>query len=90
MNFKIINEQTYKRLDCDIVSEDSCAASNHSFAKIEVCGSVFKIAWASDSELIRPQFLRLSPNIYAIGIDQNFLIYNINKKYHCQIYMLIC
>ena len=38
-----------------------------------------KIAWSSD--LLQPEFLKIYPKVYAIGIDQNFAIYDFRKKY---------
>ena len=41
--------------------------------------SYAKIAWSSD--LLQPQFLKIFPKVYAIGIDQNFAIYDFKKKH---------
>ena len=38
-----------------------------------------KIAWSSD--LLQPEFLKIYPKVYAIGIDQNFAIYDFRNKH---------
>ena len=40
--------------------------------------SYAKIAWSSD--LLLPQFIEIFPKIFAIGIDQNFAIYDFGLK----------
>ena len=40
--------------------------------------SYAKIAWSSD--LLRPQFIEVFPKIFAIGIDQDFAIYDFDLK----------
>ena len=42
--------------------------------KIVEGDSYAKIAWSSD--LLRPQFIEVFPKIFAIGIDQDFAIYD--------------
>ena len=40
--------------------------------------SYAKIAWSSD--LLQPQFIEVFPKIFAIGIDQDFAIYDFDLK----------
>ena len=74
MNIEIIDYDTYKRLNYDSVFKDYHNDSYRIYGKIVEGDSYAKIAWSSD--LLRPQFIEVFPKIFAIGIDQDFAIYD--------------
>lgn len=79
MKLKIIDYFTYKKLNYDSVFDDSHNDSYRIYGKLVEGDSYAKIAWSSD--LLQPQFLKIFPKVYAIGIDQNFAIYDFKKKH---------
>ena len=79
MKFEIIDYFTYKKINYDSVFDDSHNNSYRIYGKLVVGDSYAKIAWSSD--LLQPQFLKIFPKVYAIGIDQNFAIYDFKKKH---------
>lgn len=79
MKFEIIDYFTYKKINYDSVFDDSHNNSYRIYGKLVEGDSYAKIAWSSD--LLQPQFLKIFPKIYAIGIDQNFAIYDFKKKH---------
>ena len=79
MKLEFIDHNTYKELDYEAIFDDLHNAFYRKYGKIINANSYIKIAWSSD--LLLPQFLDLSSKIYAIGIDQNFAIYDFEKKY---------
>ena len=79
MKFEIIDYFTYKKLNYDSVFDDSHNNSYRIYGKLVEGDSYAKIAWSSD--LLQPQFLKIFPKVYAIGIDQNFAIYDFKKKH---------
>jgi len=78
MNIEIIDYDTYKRLNYDSVFKDYHNDSYQIYGKIVEGNSYAKIAWSSD--LLRPQFIEVFPKIFAIGIDQDFVIYDFDLK----------
>lgn len=78
MNIEIIDYDTYKRLNYDSVFKDYHNDSYRIYGKIVEGDSYAKIAWSSD--LLRPQFIEVFPKIFAIGIDQDFAIYDFDLK----------
>ena len=78
MKLKIINYFTYKKLNYDSVFDDSHNDSYRIYGKLVEGNFYAKIAWSSD--LLQPEFLKIYPKVYAIGIDQNFAIYDFEKK----------
>lgn len=79
MKLKIINYFTYKNLNYDSVFDDSHNDSYRIYGKLVEGNSYAKIAWSSD--LLQPEFLKIYPKVYAIGIDQNFAIYDFRNKH---------
>lgn len=79
MKFEIIDYFTYKKINYDSVFDDSHNNSCRIYGKLVEGDSYAKIAWSSD--LLQPQFLKIFPKVYAIGIDQNFAIYDFKKKH---------
>ena len=79
MKFEIIDYFTYKKINYDSAFDDFHNNSYRIYGKLVEGGSYAKIAWSSD--LLQPQFLKIFPKIYAIGIDQNFAIYDFKKKH---------
>ena len=79
MKFEIIDYFTYKKINYDSVFDDSHNNSYRIYGKLVEGDSYAKIAWSSD--LLQPQFLKIFPKVYAIGIDQNFAIYDFKKKH---------
>ena len=79
MKFEIIDYFTYKKINYDSVFDDSHNNSYRIYGKLVEGDSYAKIAWSSD--LLQPQFLKIYPKVYAIGIDQNFAIYDFKKKH---------
>lgn len=79
MKLKIIDYFTYKKLNYDPVFDDPHNDSYRIYGKLVEGDSYAKIAWSSD--LLQPQFLKIFPKVYAIGIDQNFAIYDFKKKH---------
>ena len=79
MKFEIIDYFTYKKINYDSVFDDSHNNSYRIYGKLVEGDSYAKIAWSSD--LLQPQFLKIFPQVYAIGIDQNFAIYDFKKKH---------
>ena len=79
MKFEIIDYFTYKKINYDSVFDDSHNNSFRIYGKLVEGDSYAKIAWSSD--LLQPQFLKIFPKVYAIGIDQNFAIYDFKKKH---------
>ena len=79
MKLKIIDYFTYKKINYDSVFDDSHNNSYRIYGKLVEGDSYAKIAWSSD--LLQPQFLKIFPKVYAIGIDQNFAIYDFKKKH---------
>lgn len=79
MKFEIIDYFTYKKINYDSVFDDSYNNSYRIYGKLVEGDSYAKIAWSSD--LLQPQFLKIFPKVYAIGIDQNFAIYDFKKKH---------
>ena len=79
MRIKIIDHNTYKELDYDAIFDNCHNDFYRKYGKIINADSHTKIAWSSD--LLLPQFLDLSSKKYAIGIDQNFAIYDFEKKH---------
>ena len=79
MKFEIIDYFTYKKINYDSVFDDSHNDSYRIYGKLVEGDSYAKIAWSSD--LLQPQFLKIFPKVYAIGIDQNFAIYDFKKKH---------
>ena len=79
MTFDIIEEQTYKDLACDSIFEDSQDAYNRKFGIITEGTIMAKIAWTSD--LLQPIFMEIFSKIFAVGIDQNFAIYDFNTSH---------
>ena len=79
MKFEIIDYFTYKKINYDSVFDDSHNNSYRIYGKLVEGDSYAKIAWSSD--LLQPQFLKIFPKVYAIGIDQNFVIYDFKKKH---------
>ena len=79
MKFEIIDYFTYKKINYDSVFDDSHNDSYRIYGKLVEGDSYAKIAWSSD--LLQPQFLKIFPKVYAIGIDQNFAIYDFRKKH---------
>ena len=78
MNIEIIDYDTYKRLNYDTVFKDYHNDSYRIYGKIVEGNSYAKIAWSSD--LLQPQFIEVFPKIFAIGIDQDFAIYDFDLK----------
>ena len=78
MNIEIIDYDTYKRLNYDSVFKDYHNDSYRIYGKIVEGDSYAKIAWSSD--LLQPQFIEVFPKIFAIGIDQDFAIYDFDLK----------
>ena len=78
MNIEIIDYDTYKRLNYDSVFKDYHNDSYQIYGKIVEGDSYAKIAWSSD--LLQPQFIEVFPKIFAIGIDQDFAIYDFDLK----------
>ena len=78
MNIEIIDYDTYKRLNYDSVFKDYHNDSYRIYGKIVEGDSYAKIAWSSD--LLQPQFIEVFPKIFAIGIDQDFAIYDCDLK----------
>ena len=79
MKLEFIDHNTYKELDYEAIFDDLHNDFYRKYGKIIHANSYIKIAWSSD--LLLPQFLYLSSKKYAIGIDQNFAIYDFEKKY---------
>ena len=79
MKFEIIDYFTYKKINYDSVFDDSHNNSYRIYGKLVEGDSYAKIAWSSD--LLQPQFLKIFPKVYAIGIDQYFAIYDFKKKH---------
>ena len=79
MKFEIIDYFTYKKINYDSVFDDSHNNSYRIYGTLVEGDSYAKIAWSSD--LLQPQFLKIFPKVYAIGIDQNFAIYDFKKKH---------
>jgi len=79
MKFEIIDYFTYKKINYDSVFDDSHNNFYRIYGKLVEGDSYAKIAWSSD--LLQPQFLKIFPKVYAIGIDQNFAIYDFKKKH---------
>ena len=79
MKFEIIDYFTYKKINYDSVFDDSHNNSYRIYGKLVEGDSYAKIAWSSD--LLQPQLLKIFPKVYAIGIDQNFAIYDFKKKH---------
>ena len=79
MKLKIIDYFTYKKLNYDSVFDDSHNDSYRIYGKLVEGNFYAKIAWSSD--LLQPEFLKIYPKVYAIGIDQNFAIYDFEKKH---------
>ena len=79
MKLKIINYFTYKKLNYDSVFDDSHNDSYQIYGKLVEGNFYAKIAWSSD--LLQPEFLKIYPKVYAIGIDQNFAIYDFRNKH---------
>ena len=79
MKFEIIDYFTYKKINYDSVFDDSHNNSYRIYGKLVEGDSYAKIAWSSD--LLQPQFLKIFPKVYAIGIDQNLAIYDFKKKH---------
>ena len=77
-NIEIIDYDTYKRLNYDTVFKDYHNDSYRIYGKIVEGNSYAKIAWSSD--LLQPQFIEVFPKIFAIGIDQDFAIYDFYLK----------
>lgn len=78
MNIEIIDYDTYKRLNYDSVFKDYHNDFYRIYGKIVEGDSYAKIAWSSD--LLQPQFIEVFPKIFAIGIDQDFAIYDFDLK----------
>lgn len=78
MKFEIIDKHAYEELNCNSVFDNSHNEFNRKFGKITVSCSYAKIAWSSD--LLLPQFFKISNKIYTIGVDQNFAIYDFEEK----------
>lgn len=78
MKFEIIDKHAYEELNCNSVFDNSHNEFNRKFGKITVSRSYAKIAWSSD--LLLPQFFKISNKIYTIGVDQNFAIYDFEEK----------
>nr|WP_313979499.1 hypothetical protein [uncultured Prevotella sp.] len=78
MNIEIIDYDTYKRLNYDSVFKDYHNDSYRIYGKIVEGDSYAKIAWSSD--LLQPQVIEVFPKIFAIGIDQDFAIYDFDLK----------
>ena len=72
MKLKIIDYFTYKNLNYDLVFDDSHNDSYRIYGKLVEGNFYAKIAWSS---------LKIYPKVYAIGIDQNFAIYDFRKKH---------
>lgn len=79
MKLEFIDHNTYKKLDCEAIFDELHNDIYRKYGKIINANSYIKIAWSSD--ILLPQFLDLSSKIYAIGIDQNFAIYDFEKKH---------
>ena len=79
MKLEFIDQNTYKELDFEAIFDNLHNDLYRKYGKIIHANSYIKIAWSSD--LLLPQFLDLSSKIYAIGIDQNFAIYDFRKKH---------
>ncbi|MBW4748404.1 hypothetical protein KZO70_11480 [Prevotella histicola] len=62
----------------DTVFKDYHNDSYRIYGKIVEGNSHAKIAWSSD--LLQPQFIEVFPKIFAIGIDQDFAIYDFDLK----------
>ena len=78
MKLEFIDHNTYKESDFEAIFDDLHNDLYRKYGKIIHANSYIKIAWSSD---LLPQFLYLSSKIYAIGIDQNFAIYDFEKKH---------
>ena len=78
MNIEFIDYDTYKRLNYNSVFRDYHNDFYRIYGKIVEGDSYAKIAWSSD--LLLPQFIEIFPKIFAIGIDQNFAIYDFGLK----------
>ena len=74
MKLEFIDHNTYKELDFEAIFDELHNDVYRKYGKIINANSYIKIAWSSD--LLLPQFLDLSSKIYAIGIDQNFGLYD--------------
>ena len=68
--FKHITEIEYQHISLPILFQNRY--TNRRFGLIEDKEVGFKLAWQSD--LIEPDFLKLSEEQYLIGVDQNFAV----------------
>ncbi len=78
MNIEIIDYDTYKSLNCESVFKDYHNDFYRIYGKIVEDDCCTKIAWSSD--LLLPHFIEIFPKIFAIGIDQDFAIYDFDLK----------
>lgn len=67
---KIISETEYKQLQYPILFCDE--QTDRSFAILSFQEDNYKIAWQSNN--ITPCIVKIQENIFAIGVDQNFII----------------
>ena len=77
MEFKIneITEADYNSLDAkELIKADGLIQYNH-FIKVIACQQSFKLCWQSDS--IFPDIYKIDDNIFFIGIDLDFLIFDL-------------
>lgn len=73
---KKIEEKDYNKMESKILFSDK--VSNKCFGVINNGIIEYRLSWYSD--LVEPVITNLSPNVYSIGIDQNFAIIDFEKE----------
>jgi hypothetical protein len=70
-NLKFISREKFETSRKQLFSD---ARTDRCFAEIITDVNVYTIAWRSD--LIIPVLIELSPEVFAVGVDQKFIIVN--------------
>ena len=72
---KYITELEFIDTDIPLLFQEKESIFNRKFALLNFDKSSFKIAWQSDS--IEPEIVKISANIYSVGVDQNFAVIDV-------------
>jgi hypothetical protein len=74
-NFKNISSKEFNQENASMLFTDK--VSNRCFGIFTNGKLTFRVAWHSDT--IEPEVTEIATNIYVIGIDQNFVIVDLNN-----------
>jgi len=74
MNYREVSELEYRRSNSKVLFEDT--KTNMSFGIISNDNHSYKFGW--QSTIVKPLIKKINEDFFLIGIDLNFIIFNLN------------